>query len=109
MNGETVVTILLLVFVVGMFTDFFGLGSLWTNRGDWYTVKADQLEDFMRRLCNLNAFMDPDGIPQEHVKVKAFPDNYAGDMIYHVKVPHWVFKYQTEKLDQKKRFELLGL
>lgn len=108
MNGETVVTVVLIVFVIGMFTDFFGLGTVIVNRGSWYTVMPDELETVMTRLHEMNAFKDSDGIPQNAVKIKAHYID-AETRYYRVKVPDWVFKYRKAKIDDETKAELLGI
>jgi hypothetical protein len=99
----------LIVLGVGFFTDFYGLGTMWTNRGSWYTVEADQLPIVMQKLFDLHTFDDSDGLLSGHVKIKVSAESYAGDMCYQVKVPTRVFKYLKVDMTETAKLQALGL
>ncbi len=104
---DTIIIVIAIVVVIGMFTDFYGLGSIWSNRGSWYLVKPDELETVMSNLSELNAFKDSDGISQECIKIKAY---YIYDTHYYeVKVPNWVFKYKQQRLTDEAKASMLGV
>lgn len=92
------------IVVVGFFTDFYGLGSRWQNRGHWYDVdNEEQLKLVIKNLHKLKAFQDSDGLNTGIIKMEATPTHYR------VKVPHWVFKEAEISMNYETRFNLLGL
>lgn len=98
--------------VVGLafFTDFYGLGNLWANRGQWFVVEAEQLATVMLKLQHMHAFNDSDGVPLAVIKVKAHAVGFGTtDVYYTVKVPTYVFKNAKYNLTEAKKAELLGL
>jgi hypothetical protein len=105
------VGVLIFIGIVAMFTDLFGLGSLWTNRGSWYTIIGDEeLQTVLDRLHTLGAFYDSDGIvDSEYVKVKVYISNREGSRYYRVKIPDWVFRYAQVKLTDEAKMKILGL
>lgn len=108
--NETVVTILIVVGIVAMITDIFGLGSVWHNRGSWYMVLPEELDIVLENLYRMNAFKNVDGLDSEYVKIRvhAWGSDY-NEQYYRVKVPHWVFKYEASKLDDNAKAKMLGL
>lgn len=98
-----------LIFLAGMFTNFFGLGDLWENRGSWYLIMPNELETVMANLYRMNAFADSDGIQQGSLKIKVYTTGIPGGVYYRIKIPDWVFKYQATKLDEQTKAELLGI
>lgn len=94
-----------------MFTNIFGLGDLWTNRGKWYLIIDDELDIVMKNLMKLKAFDDEFGVSQHHVKIKAYSSGFTAEegFYYMVKIPNWVFKYEKHKLDDAAKAEMLGI
>lgn len=111
MQSDDLVGVLIVIGIVAMLTDFFGLGSIWTNRGSWYTIVGDEeLQTVLGKLYTLGAFYDSDGIAgSEYIKVKVYISDREGSRFYRVKIPNWVFRYAEIKLTDEAKMELLGL
>lgn len=107
--NDTLVIILVLFIGAAIFTDFYGLGILWTNRGTWYTVSFEQLDTVMKNLVQLGAFQDSDSMPNNFIKVKAYRSDQFSTVHYQVKVPNWVFKYHEIKMSKDEKIRLLGI
>jgi hypothetical protein len=102
-------TTLLFVLLGACFTNAYGLGDLWHNRGEWYTVTADQIPIVMQKLFDLHAFDDSDGILSERIKMRVSAESYEGDMCYQVKVPTRLFKYLKIRMTDTAKLQALGL
>jgi len=99
----------LIALVLAFFTDFYGLGTIWQNRGSWYRVYYDEIPTVMAKLYALHAFKDSDGLLEGHIKVRVEALNYDGDVCYRVKVPNWVFKDLKCIITEEMKRETLGL
>lgn len=100
----------LVVFVVGMFTNFYGLGSVWENRGEWYTILSEEeLTTVLDNLYQLKAFHDGDGLVTNEIKVKVCVIDYTGERLYKVKIPIRVFKLAKIQMTAQSKAALLGL
>jgi 8-oxo-dGTP diphosphatase len=100
---------LLFVLLGACFTNGYGLGDLWHNRGEWYTVTADQIPIVMQKLFDLHAFEDSDGLLVERIKVRVSAESYEGEMCYQVKVPTILFKYLKIRMTETEKLKALGL
>lgn len=108
LTTEAIYWIVGTVLVVGFFTDFYGLGSRWTNRGNWWLIIGDEeLAKVLSNLEKLKAFQDSDGINNAHIKVQVF--SMPDERHYRVKIPNWIFKYEQVKLTKRNKAEMLGL
>jgi len=94
---------------LAFFTDFYGLGTIWQNRGSWYRVYYDEIPTVMAKLYALHAFSDSDGLLAGHIKIRVGALNFDGDVYYKVKVPNWVFKNLEYTMTEDIKRETLGL
>ena len=94
---------------LAFFTDFYGLGTIWQNRGSWYKINYDELPIVMANLYILGAFKDSDGLLAGYAKLKVHPLNLSGSFYYEVKVPNWVFKNLEYDISEAAKLKALGL
>jgi hypothetical protein len=99
-----------IVLTGAFFSNFYGLGDIWDNRGCWYVLMDDaELTTVLNELFKLKAYHDSDDMISNTIKIKSYIVDSNGTRQYKVKVPHYVFKQVRVKLTAEQKMRILGL